>query len=197
MEFSASSTSSAAGHDVPPRGTPARVSLSVASRIPDAAPAAREPAPESADKTKRRVSSVAKRLADCAREYDSVNEWVRIAEANDLTIRARFSRRLAAAPQSSTRWNGDVRETYANFYAPAFAVAWPQRLQRDLLLAISQIEVDLVLVRRRTSPSRSRLLRPSCTHSRPARRRCAQPADVRHRGGGVHGLRRRQIHAHA
>jgi nucleoid-associated protein YgaU len=44
-----------------------------------------DPRRESADKTKRRVVTSREQLwSIAAREYDDANEWVRIAEENDL-----------------------------------------------------------------------------------------------------------------
>jgi nucleoid-associated protein YgaU len=69
-----------------PDGTPARVTLSVSFKeYRTLRQQLREPRRESADKSKRRAvvgNDQLWRMA--AREYDDANEWVRIAEANDL-----------------------------------------------------------------------------------------------------------------
>jgi nucleoid-associated protein YgaU len=69
-----------------PDGSPARVTLSVSFKeYRTLREQLEDPRRESADKTKRRV--VVDREAlwwIAAREYDDANEWVRIADANDL-----------------------------------------------------------------------------------------------------------------
>jgi nucleoid-associated protein YgaU len=69
-----------------PDGTPARLSLSVSFKeYRTLRQQLEEPRRESADKTKRRVVVGREALwLIAAREYDDANEWVRIAEANDL-----------------------------------------------------------------------------------------------------------------
>ena len=69
-----------------PDGTPARASLSVSFKEYRTLRQQLEtPRRESADKTKRRVVVGRDSLwSIAAREYDDPNEWVRIAEANDL-----------------------------------------------------------------------------------------------------------------
>lgn len=69
-----------------PDGNPARATLSVTFKeYRTLSEQLREPRRESADKSKRRVvvgNDQLWRMA--AREYDDANEWVRIADANDL-----------------------------------------------------------------------------------------------------------------
>jgi nucleoid-associated protein YgaU len=69
-----------------PDGTPARATLTVNFKeYRTLRQQLEDPRRESADKTKRRVvvgNDALWRIA--AREYDDANEWVRIAEANDL-----------------------------------------------------------------------------------------------------------------
>ena len=69
-----------------PDGTPARASLTVSFKEYRTLRQQLEaPRRESADKTKRRVVVGRDSLwSIAAREYDDANEWVRIAEANDL-----------------------------------------------------------------------------------------------------------------
>jgi len=69
-----------------PDGTPARLSLSVSFKeYRTLRQQLEDPRRESADKTKRRVVVGREALwLIAAREYDDANEWVRIAEANDL-----------------------------------------------------------------------------------------------------------------
>jgi nucleoid-associated protein YgaU len=69
-----------------PDGTPARVTLSVTFKeYRTLRELIEDPRRESADKTKRRVVVGKESLwLIAAREYDDANEWVRIAEANDL-----------------------------------------------------------------------------------------------------------------
>jgi len=69
-----------------PDGTPARLSLSVSFKeYRTLRQQLEDPRRESADKTKRRVVVGRDALwLIAAREYDDSNEWVRIAEANDL-----------------------------------------------------------------------------------------------------------------
>jgi nucleoid-associated protein YgaU len=69
-----------------PDGTPARVALSVSFKeYRTLRQQLEDPRRESADKTKRRVVVGGDALwAIAAREYDDADEWVRIAEANDL-----------------------------------------------------------------------------------------------------------------
>ena len=69
-----------------PDGTPARATLSVSFKeYRTLRQQLEDPRRESADKTKRRVVVGRERLwLIAAREYDDPNEWVRIAEANDL-----------------------------------------------------------------------------------------------------------------
>jgi nucleoid-associated protein YgaU len=69
-----------------PDGTPARLSLSVSFKeYRTLRQQLEDPRRESADKTKRRVVVGREALwLIAAREYDDSNEWVRIAEANDL-----------------------------------------------------------------------------------------------------------------
>lgn len=69
-----------------PDATPARATISVAFKeYRTLRQQLQQPRRESADKTKRRVVVGSDTLwAIAAREYDDVNEWVRIARANDL-----------------------------------------------------------------------------------------------------------------
>jgi nucleoid-associated protein YgaU len=69
-----------------PDGTPARATLSVSFKeYRTLRKQLEDPRRESADKTKRRVVVGREGLwLLAAREYDDPNEWVRIAEANDL-----------------------------------------------------------------------------------------------------------------
>jgi len=69
-----------------PDGTPARATLSVSFKeYRTLRKQLEDPRRESADKTKRRVVVGRESLWFIAvREYDDANEWVRIAEANDL-----------------------------------------------------------------------------------------------------------------
>jgi nucleoid-associated protein YgaU len=69
-----------------PDGTPARVTLSVSFKeYRTLRQLIEDPRRESADKTKRRVVVGRDSLwLIAAREYDDANEWVRIADANDL-----------------------------------------------------------------------------------------------------------------
>src|SRR6476660_6488194 len=69
-----------------PDGTPARLSLTVSFKeYRTLSQQLREPRRESSDKTKRRVVVGRDRLwTIAAKEYGDPNEWVRIAEANDL-----------------------------------------------------------------------------------------------------------------
>jgi len=69
-----------------PDGTPARLSLSISFKeYRTLRQQLEDPRRESADKTKRRVVVGREALwLIAAREYDDSNEWVRIAEANDL-----------------------------------------------------------------------------------------------------------------
>jgi len=69
-----------------PDGTPARATLSVSFKeYRTLRKQLEDPRRQSADKTKRRVVVGRERLwFIAAREYDDPNEWVRIAEANDL-----------------------------------------------------------------------------------------------------------------
>jgi nucleoid-associated protein YgaU len=69
-----------------PDGTPARATLTVSFKeYRTLSQQLREPRRESSDKTKRRVVVGRDRLwTIAAKEYGDPNEWVRIAEANDL-----------------------------------------------------------------------------------------------------------------
>lgn len=69
-----------------PDGTPARVTLSVTFKeYRTLRQQIDNPRRESADKSKRRVVVGSEALwFIAAREYDDANEWVRVAEANDL-----------------------------------------------------------------------------------------------------------------
>jgi nucleoid-associated protein YgaU len=69
-----------------PDGNPARATLSVSFKeYRTLREQLLEPRRESADKSKRRVVVGRDQLWQiAAREYDDVNEWRRIAEANDL-----------------------------------------------------------------------------------------------------------------
>jgi nucleoid-associated protein YgaU len=69
-----------------PDGSPARVTLSVTFKeYRTLREQLEDPRRESADKTKRRVVIDREELWwIAAREYDDANEWVRIADANDL-----------------------------------------------------------------------------------------------------------------
>ena len=69
-----------------PDGTPARLTLSVSFKeYRTLRQQLEDPRRESADKTKRRVVVGREALwLIAAREYDDSNEWVRIAETNDL-----------------------------------------------------------------------------------------------------------------
>ena len=69
-----------------PDGTPARATLAVTFKeYRTLRQQLEDPRRESADKTKRRVVVGREALwAMAAREYDDPNEWVRIADANDL-----------------------------------------------------------------------------------------------------------------
>jgi nucleoid-associated protein YgaU len=69
-----------------PDGTPARITLSVSFKeYRTLRQQLESPRRESADKTKRRVVVGRERLWQIAsREYDDPNEWLRIADANDL-----------------------------------------------------------------------------------------------------------------
>jgi nucleoid-associated protein YgaU len=69
-----------------PDGTPARATLSVNFKeYRTLRQQIEDPRRESADKTKRRVVVGREALwLIAAREYDDANEWIRIAEANDL-----------------------------------------------------------------------------------------------------------------
>lgn len=69
-----------------PDGSPARVTLSVTFKeYRTLRQQLEDPRRESADKTKRRVVIEGEELWwIAAREYDDANEWVRIADANDL-----------------------------------------------------------------------------------------------------------------
>jgi len=69
-----------------PDGSPARITLSVSFKeYRTLRQQLADPRRESADKTKRRVVVGREQLwSIAAREYDDANEWVRIAEANDL-----------------------------------------------------------------------------------------------------------------
>jgi nucleoid-associated protein YgaU len=69
-----------------PDGSPARVTLSVSFKeYRTLRQQLEDPRRESADKTKRRVVVGHEQLwSIAAREYDDANEWVRIAEENDL-----------------------------------------------------------------------------------------------------------------
>jgi nucleoid-associated protein YgaU len=69
-----------------PDGTPARVTLSVSFKeYRTLRQQIDNPRRESADKSKRRVVVGSEALwFIAAREYDDANEWVRVAEANDL-----------------------------------------------------------------------------------------------------------------
>ena len=69
-----------------PNGEPARVTLSVSFKeYRTLRQLIEHPRRESADKTKRRVVVGRESLwLIASREYDDANEWVRIAEANDL-----------------------------------------------------------------------------------------------------------------
>lgn len=69
-----------------PDGAPARVTLSVNFKeYRTLRQLVEDPRRESADKTKRRVITGRESLwLIAAREYDDANEWVRIANANDL-----------------------------------------------------------------------------------------------------------------
>jgi len=69
-----------------PDGTPARATLSVSFKeYRTLRQQLEDPRRESADKTKRRVVVAGDALwRMAAREYDDANEWVRIADANDL-----------------------------------------------------------------------------------------------------------------
>lgn len=69
-----------------PDGSPARATVSVSFKeYRTLTDQLRDPRRESADKTKRRVVVGRERLwFIAAREYDNPNEWIRIAEANDL-----------------------------------------------------------------------------------------------------------------
>jgi hypothetical protein len=69
-----------------PDGTPARVTLSVSFKeYRTLRQQIEHPRRESADKSKRRVVVGSEALwFIAAREYDDANEWVRVAEANDL-----------------------------------------------------------------------------------------------------------------
>jgi nucleoid-associated protein YgaU len=69
-----------------PDGSPARVNLSVSFKeYRTLRQQLEDPRRESADRTKRRVVVGREQLwLIAAREYDDANEWIRIAEANDL-----------------------------------------------------------------------------------------------------------------
>jgi nucleoid-associated protein YgaU len=69
-----------------PDGTPARATLSVSFKeYRTLRKQLEDPRRESADKSKRRVVVGRERLwFIAAREYDDPNEWIRIAQANDL-----------------------------------------------------------------------------------------------------------------
>jgi nucleoid-associated protein YgaU len=69
-----------------PDGTPARATLTVSFKeYRTLRQQLQEPRRESADKSKRRVVVGREQLWQiAAREYDDSNEWVRIAEANDI-----------------------------------------------------------------------------------------------------------------
>jgi nucleoid-associated protein YgaU len=69
-----------------PDGTPSRATLSVSFKeYRTLRQQLEDPRRESADKTKRRVIAGRDSLwAIAAREYDDPNDWVRIAQANDL-----------------------------------------------------------------------------------------------------------------
>lgn len=69
-----------------PDGTPSRVSLAVTFKeYRSLRQQLEDPRRESADKTKRRIVVGSEQLWYIAsREYDNPNEWIRIAEANDL-----------------------------------------------------------------------------------------------------------------
>lgn len=69
-----------------PDGTPARANLSITFKeYRTLRQQLEDPRRESADKTKRRVVVGREALwLIAAREYDDANEWVRIADANDL-----------------------------------------------------------------------------------------------------------------
>ena len=71
-----------------------------------------------------------------AREYDDPNEWVRIAEANDLDDPREIAPGdwLTAAADRESQWNWQHSlSRYGDFYAPAFAVRVGRNdLMRDL-----------------------------------------------------------------
>ena len=92
-----------------PDGTPARATLSVSFKeYRTLRQQLEDPRRESADKTKRRVVVGRDSLwLIAAREYDDPNEWVRIAEANDLDDPREIAPGdwLIAAADRESRWN--------------------------------------------------------------------------------------------
>ena len=111
-----------------PDGTPARATLSVSFKeYRTLRQQLEDPRRESADKTKRRVvvgrdSAVA---ASPRASTTTPNEWVRIAEANDLDDPREIAPGdwLELPPMENPEWNwSTLSRDYGDFYAPAFAV---------------------------------------------------------------------------
>jgi len=96
-----------------PDGTPARLTLSVSFKeYRTLRQQLEDPRRESADKTKRRVVVGRDQLwAIAAREYDDPNEWVRIADANDLDDPRdiRTGQWLELPPMENPNGTGDLR----------------------------------------------------------------------------------------
>jgi nucleoid-associated protein YgaU len=96
-----------------PDGTPARLTLSVSFKeYRTLRQQLEDPRRESADKTKRRVVVGRDQLwAIAAREYDDANEWVRIADANDLDDPRdiRPGDWLVLPPMENPNGTGDLR----------------------------------------------------------------------------------------
>ena len=87
-----------------------------------------------------------------------------------------------------------LSKNYGDFYAPAFAVrVGRDDLMRDLLVAVSQVEVDLVLgAASRFTLHRRRLLQPQAARFKTGRGDdVLELLDLRRRGRDLHGLWRR------
>jgi nucleoid-associated protein YgaU len=96
-----------------PDGSPARVTLSVSFKeYRTLRQQLEDPRRESADKTKRRVVVGREQLWwIAAREYDNPNEWLRIADANDLDDprEIRPGDWLLLPPMENQNGTGDTR----------------------------------------------------------------------------------------
>ena len=109
-----------------------------------------------------------------AREYDDANEWVRIAEANDLDDPREIAPGdwLMLPPIENPEWNWrrSLGTTATSTRRRSPCASGATTSMRDLLVAVSQVEVDLVLgAASRFSFTRHRLLQPQArTRSRPA-----------------------------